>query len=723
MERIGVSPTNTGEGDGEDSHAPGDFAQPPLFDATDDATENLYVEAGDDAGDGTFGDIWESGGDEIIDSDPIATQSPGEPSTTPVAAQVTEAIVSSDEVTVGKKRRGRFSWLRAQRSPYEASEQPDVAVPPDSGLPDRLTRIPIISVATPTGTATEAESDDEEGRSEEAVATAGEQDVEATKSASEETGQLSAAEEAQVDVFDIDAEDPPSTDLTPDDSAPDTDPDVDSPESPEPVGTRISSALRVVHPSPTDDGPEPAEVYSVDAFDDFATDFEDLIEPDPQNEPTEDLRDPSGNLLAQWPEANVVQASTDPTRGLLDGVLPRQPQVSLADDSMFEAPVGSQDPHASDEGGTDDVATAANEPGGPSPQSHAPTSSYEYVDADDGDPVDFASLSSDEYLQAATSEHAGLAAAIAQSADEDREHAALHAALPGREDDIVGLDDVVDMTMEHDEVELATPRSRSDIAARVATGVGLVGAVALALMNPVAMGILAMLALGLAALEFYTALQRAGARPVTWVGLLAIAGSFLGTWLYGLVAVPIATILGLMAAAWFLSFKPKWPRPGVNLSFTVLGSAWIGGSGAFLFAILKSPDYRVLIAVIIGMVTVFDVAQYFSGRAFGKRQLSPIVSPKKTIAGLVGGYFAMAAAGFGLSRFDLWEPKTAFALVVAIGFVAPLGDLAVSVIKRALRIKDMGVVLPGHGGVLDRIDALLFAIPAAWVVFRWAGLV
>ena len=63
MERIGVSPTNTGEGDGEDSHAPGDFAQPPLFDATDDATENLYVEAGYDAGAGTFGDIWESGGD------------------------------------------------------------------------------------------------------------------------------------------------------------------------------------------------------------------------------------------------------------------------------------------------------------------------------------------------------------------------------------------------------------------------------------------------------------------------------------------------------------------------------------------------------------------------------------------------------------------------------------------------------------------------------------
>ncbi|MCH8986510.1 MAG: hypothetical protein IIB04_07860, partial [Acidobacteria bacterium] len=347
-----MSPTNTGEGDGEDSHAPGDFAQPPLFDATDDATENLYVEAGDDAGDGTFGDIWESGGDEIIDSDPIATQSPGEPSTTPVAAQVTEAIVSSDEVTVGKKRRGRFSWLRAQRSPYEASEQPDVAVPPDSGLPDRLTRIPIISVATPTGTATEAESDDEEGRSEEAVATAGEQDVEATKSSSEETGQLSAAEEAQVDVFDIDAEDPPSTDLTPDDSAPDTDPDVDSPESPEPVGTRISSALRVVHPSPTDDGPEPAEVYSVDAFDDFATDFEDLIAPEPQNQPAEELRDPSGNQLTQWPEANVVQASTDPSREFLDGVLPRQPHVNLADDSMFEVPATSKDPDASDQEGS-----------------------------------------------------------------------------------------------------------------------------------------------------------------------------------------------------------------------------------------------------------------------------------------------------------------------------------------------------------------------------------
>ena len=75
-----------------------------------------------------------------------------------------------------------------------------------------------------------------------------------------------------------------------------------------------------------------------------------------------------------------------------------------------------------------------------------------------------------------------------------------------------------------------------------------------------------------------------------------------------------------------------------------------------------------------------------------------------------------------MSRFDLWEPNTAFALVVAIGFVAPLGDLAVSVIKRALRIKDMGVVLTGHGGVLDGIDATLFAFQAAGVVLRWGGL-
>jgi len=120
-----------------------------------------------------------------------------------------------------------------------------------------------------------------------------------------------------------------------------------------------------------------------------------------------------------------------------------------------------------------------------------------------------------------------------------------------------------------------------------------------------------------------------------------------------------------------------------------------------------------------------DVGAYFIGRSFGRRLLAPNVSPNKTVEGLLGGLLLSAVVAAVLAVFPPWEEiGIARALITAglIGILAPIGDLAESMVKRTLGVKDMGSVLPGHGGMLDRIDGFLFAVPAVYVLFRGFGL-
>ena len=139
--------------------------------------------------------------------------------------------------------------------------------------------------------------------------------------------------------------------------------------------------------------------------------------------------------------------------------------------------------------------------------------------------------------------------------------------------------------------------------------------------------------------------------------------------------------------------------------------------------IIASDDYVWLIGGAVVLVVAMDVGQYFSGRTFGRRPLAPVISPKKTVEGLVGGALITLVIGFGLSFLGPFSRMSALLLAGAAVGMGPLGDLAVSSIKRQIGVKDMGTLLPGHGGILDRIDALLFVVPAAWVVYSATGLI
>ncbi len=175
----------------------------------------------------------------------------------------------------------------------------------------------------------------------------------------------------------------------------------------------------------------------------------------------------------------------------------------------------------------------------------------------------------------------------------------------------------------------------------------------------------------LAAAEFYRAARPLGYRPATLAGLAGVAGLTVAVHLRGVEAYPIVlAVSAVTILCWFL-FGVERDHPTANMAITALGLLWIGGLGSFAALILREPNGdSMLIAAVIGTV-VYDV----------------------------GGYVVDA----------LW-------LSLAVALAAPLGDLTQSMVKRDVAIKDMGSLLPGHGGVFDRFDALLFSLPAAYFV-------
>jgi phosphatidate cytidylyltransferase len=126
--------------------------------------------------------------------------------------------------------------------------------------------------------------------------------------------------------------------------------------------------------------------------------------------------------------------------------------------------------------------------------------------------------------------------------------------------------------------------------------------------------------------------------------------------------------------------------------------------------------------LLIGTVAVSDSAQYYSGRAFGRRPLAPAISPKKTVEGAIGGVIAGSACMAIAGRWALpVVPVLVLALAgVVVAVLGIAGDLFESRLKRVAGVKDSSTIIPGHGGVLDRIDALLFASPAFYVFLQAA---
>jgi phosphatidate cytidylyltransferase len=138
--------------------------------------------------------------------------------------------------------------------------------------------------------------------------------------------------------------------------------------------------------------------------------------------------------------------------------------------------------------------------------------------------------------------------------------------------------------------------------------------------------------------------------------------------------------------------------------------------------VIRGLHGREALFLLMLTVIVSDTAQYYSGRAFGKRLLAPVISPKKTVEGAIGGFVFGAVMMVVAGAWWLPQLAVAFRALLGVALVALgiAGDLFESMLKRSAGVKDSSTLIPGHGGVLDRIDALLFAAPVYYIVLKYA---
>ncbi len=263
-----------------------------------------------------------------------------------------------------------------------------------------------------------------------------------------------------------------------------------------------------------------------------------------------------------------------------------------------------------------------------------------------------------------------------------------------------------------------------DLRMAVLVGVGFLAAAlaAFAVLGPLGGMIVAVPILSYAAYEFFVAVNTAGFEAPMPVGVAAAAGAVIAAYNYGEAAIPLVLVLAVAVSFLWYLVGAGGDRPVANIGVTLLGVGWIGLFGSFAGLLLAAPfghGVAFLLAAVIPTVA-YDVGALFVGRSAGSRPLSA-ASPNKTIEGLAGGMLlavvaAVVFAILGVYPFDDWQEGLKLGILVAL--VAPLGDLAESLVKRDLGIKDMGSILPGHGGLLDRFDALLFVLPAVWYLSR-----
>jgi phosphatidate cytidylyltransferase len=272
------------------------------------------------------------------------------------------------------------------------------------------------------------------------------------------------------------------------------------------------------------------------------------------------------------------------------------------------------------------------------------------------------------------------------------------------------------------------PDGGRDVNLAAATGIG-IAVVALILFKagPAWALLIAIAVVTLAAVEVYDVLRRAGYKPATLLGLTATVSIMIAAYNKGEAAIPLVVALVVVTSFLWYLFGVETARPTINILATLGGFLWVGFLGSFA-ALLLSPDrfpHRHGVAFLLAAViatTANDVGAFVFGRQLGRRAMAPAVSPNKTWEGFVGGLltsvFVTTIVIGVVPGMDPWNWKRAFLLGLVVSLVAPLGDLAESMVKRDIGVKDMGSLLPGHGGVLDRFDAMLFVLPATYFLVK-----
>lgn len=255
----------------------------------------------------------------------------------------------------------------------------------------------------------------------------------------------------------------------------------------------------------------------------------------------------------------------------------------------------------------------------------------------------------------------------------------------------------------------------------IAAAVGLLllgGVIAAAWWHPLALAVLACIACFAAVLEWRRVLARTDRRvPLAPIGL-ATVGLVVASWYGGPEGLVVALMVGCAGTVAWRVVDERIENTLADSMASMLTLLWIPFLAAFIILMELAPDgwQRVVIMVLAAVGS--DTGGLFAGMLFGKHPMAPRVSPKKTWEGFAGGVL-LGTIVAGIAAFYFLDGRWWIGAVVgfACALAAVLGDLAESAVKRDIQVKDMSRVIPGHGGILDRIDSLLFAAPVAYVVF------
>jgi phosphatidate cytidylyltransferase len=258
----------------------------------------------------------------------------------------------------------------------------------------------------------------------------------------------------------------------------------------------------------------------------------------------------------------------------------------------------------------------------------------------------------------------------------------------------------------------------------------LLGAAVLALLaiNKGSFVFLAAAAILLAQAELYAVMRSRGLQPATLLGLVCGAFTFVGAYLHGPDAALFGAALAMgLTVPWYIAAPPAARKhTTVNVAATILGVVYVPFLASFAMLLLRTPGDagKYMFLSMLVLTVLYDVSAYAVGTIWGHRPMAPTVSPNKSWEGAIGATLITVFVGLTVvpnftpfsSELVGTGPAVGLALIVAM--FAPLGDLVESALKRDLGVKDMGSLLPGHGGVLDRVDAILFTAPAAYFLLR-----
>lgn len=224
--------------------------------------------------------------------------------------------------------------------------------------------------------------------------------------------------------------------------------------------------------------------------------------------------------------------------------------------------------------------------------------------------------------------------------------------------------------------------------------------------------------------EFYNLMKAKDFHPAYWVGnfftiffILVAYFALKRNWEPAHSAMLTGAALVTMVATLFLKERPK--EAIVDIAVTLLGMIYIGWFFSYFLFIRALTERGAYLIFMMGTIWALDIVAYLVGIKFGKHKLFPKVSPKKSIEGAIAGFLFCLIAATIFGYYAGFELVHSLILGGIIGVVAQLGDLVESLIKRDAGVKDASALLPGHGGMLDRLDSFILTTPVVYYYLVW----